>query len=124
MSLGMSAMVMAFKARAIVGIGAFGFVTGPYLEYATSIGVSKNSPAAGSALMLPECRNANLIADLNGGVGYHVPHTVTSAINVILRVFNLSVPSVGGVQMFSQRIIEKHGDWPGGCSHTTKPGMQ
>jgi len=55
---------------------------------------------------------------------YHTPHAVNIAINAVLRVFNLSVASDGGIQMFSQRIIEKHGDWPGGCSHATKPRMQ
>ena len=123
MSLGMSAMVMGFKGRAIVGIGAFGFVTGPYLEYATSIGISKNSPTAGSALMLPECRWADLFADLNGGVGYHVPHPVTNAINAVLRIFNASVPSVGGIEIFAKRIIEKHGDWPDGCSRPKSGGQ-
>jgi len=122
-SLGMSAMVMAFKGRAIVGIGAFGFVTGPYLEYVTSIGITKNSPTAGAALMLPDCRSANLVANLNGGVGYKIPHAVATGINAILKIFNLSVPSVGGVEMFSQRIIEKHGDWPDGCSRPPKQGM-
>jgi hypothetical protein len=47
LSLGANGLVMSYEGKVIVGIGAFGFVTGPYFGYRVGIGTARGSDAAG-----------------------------------------------------------------------------
>jgi hypothetical protein len=82
-SLGPAGMVLAHDMKAIIGIGKFGFVTGPYVDFRTSVGFTN-----GSTIGLVVCRGATIDLSLGGGVGYAIPQAVTNAINFFLRALN------------------------------------
>jgi hypothetical protein len=113
-SLGATGFVMGYQAKVIVGIGAFGFATGPYLGYGVGIGIVNGAGAA--ALAGPPCHAADIDVDLHVGVGYSIPQPVTSAINFILRALNFKqIKSFGGLE-HKERLINKHSATPQGCA--------
>jgi hypothetical protein len=83
-STAVSGVTLAYQARVIVGIGAFGFATGPYVEVDAGLGASRASD-----LGMLACKGTTLNVDLSAGVGYLVPQAVTSAINFFLRKLNI-----------------------------------
>ncbi len=114
-SLGANGLVMAYQGKVIVGIGAFGFVTGPYFGYNVGIGVARGSDAAGLPLGMPVCRSANLDVGVAVGIGYSIPQPVTKAINFILRNLNLrTIEGTGGIE-HRESLIQQHAALPAGC---------
>jgi len=101
-SFGPMGLVMVHQAKVIVGIGAFGFATGPYVALNSSVAVSH-----GSSIGLVVCKGATLSMALDGGVGYAMPQGVTRAINSILRALNINheVHGSGGFSMTTQRLL-------------------
>jgi len=115
-SLGANGLGMAYQGKVIVGIGAFGFVTGPYFGYNVGIGVARGSDAAGFPLGMPVCRSANLDVGVAVGIGYSIPQPVTNAINFILRNLNLrAIEGSGGIE-HRESLINQHAAIPAGCS--------
>jgi hypothetical protein len=115
-SLGITAFEIAYQGRVMVGIGAFGFVTGPYLGYVAAVGISRGSDAAG-LLVGRTCKGAILNVDLQVGVGYSIPRPVTDVINFILRSFNLrEIQGTGGLPPIIKNVFKKTGDLPVGCA--------
>ena len=101
-SMGPAGLVMIHQAKVIVGIGAFGFATGPYVALASSVAVSR-----GSDIGIVVCRGATLSMDLAAGIGYVIPQPVTNAINFILRGLNLKqIEGSGGFQTPSTSLIK------------------
>ncbi len=68
-SLGVTGMVFGMEGRVIVGIGAFGFVTGPFLGYSAVVGLTRGSDQV-TALVGTTCRGDILTLGLNMGIGY------------------------------------------------------
>jgi hypothetical protein len=92
----------------MVGIGAFGFVTGPYMRYTASVGISRGSDVAG-ALVAPTCRGALLNVDLQIGVGYSIPNAVKNVVNFILTAFNLpEIQGTGGLPPLIKQHIQEN----------------
>jgi hypothetical protein len=89
-SVGVTGLVLGYGGRIIVGIGAFGFVTGPYLGYNTSVGVTRGSTL--NAIVVPRCRSSVLDISMKVGIGYSIPQPVTRAINFLLRALNVLGP--------------------------------
>jgi hypothetical protein len=114
-SLGASAVLIAYEGRVIVGIGAFGFVTGPYVGFDGTYGVTRGSDTV-TAMGLPTCVAGNLKTDAIGGVGYSMPQTVTKAINKILSALNVApIKGFGGLQT-SKEIKTFKTSRPSGCA--------
>lgn len=114
-SLGTSAVLIAYEGRVIVGIGAFGFVTGPYVGFDATYGVTRGSDTV-TAMGLPTCVAAQLKTDALAGVGYSMPQTVTNAINKILAVLNAKpIQGFGGLKT-SKEIKTFHTSRPSGCA--------
>ena len=112
-SLGVNGLTFAYGGKVMVGIGAFGFVTGPYFGYNTTVGTVKGSSmtVAGS----PPCRRAILDITMRVGVGYMIPQLVTNAINFILTRLNVkAIPSSGGLA-HSETLITQNDVFPAGC---------
>ncbi len=112
-SLGVNGLTFAYGGKVMVGIGAFGFVTGPYFGYNTTVGTVKGSSmtVAGS----PPCRRAILDITMRVGVGYMIPQLVTNAINFILTSLNLkAIPSSAGLA-HSETLITQNDVFPAGC---------
>ena len=101
-SLTPTGVMMIHQAKVIVGIGAFGFATGPYVALNSSVAVTN-----GSAIGYVVCKGATLTMALEGGVGYAIPQVVTRALNSILRALNIKheVQGSGGFTMATQRLL-------------------
>lgn len=111
MSLGVNGLVFAYGAKIIVGIGAFGFVTGPYVGYNTVVGVNKTSSMPGA---LP-CKSGQLSTSMRFGVGYQIPQVVTNAINFFMRALGIKpINSEGGFEK-EEPLINKTDYVPEGC---------
>lgn len=95
-SVGVNGLVFAYGAKAIAGIGAYGFVTGPFVGYNTYVGVTKGSSM--TVAMMPSCRSARYSNSLKFGVGYQIPKLVTNAIDFFLHALNIKpITGEGGV---------------------------
>ena len=98
-ALGVTGMVMTHQASVMVGIGAFGFLTGPYGYLNSSVTVTRGSSAG--ILQGPlTCKQGTLSMGVGAGVGYRIPQPVTGAINSILRALNIreEIQGSGGLQ--------------------------
>lgn len=110
-SLGVNGLVFAYGAKIIVGIGAFGFVTGPYVGYNTVVGVNKSSSMPGA---LP-CGSGTLNTSMRFGVGYQMPQPVTDAINFFMHALGIKpINSEGGFEK-TEGLIDKTDYYPSGC---------
>lgn len=91
-SVGVNGLVLAYQARFLVGLGAFGFTAGIYFGFTASVGVTRGSdaglslPGTGGSQRLV-CRGANLRITADYGVGYSIPAIVAKVVNFFLRVF-------------------------------------
>lgn len=105
-SLGASGLVLAHQVKVIVGIGAFGFATGPYLGLNSSMGASRGSDL-GAGLVV--CRGASIDVGMVGGIGYSIPKPITDAINFILGLFKAGkITGFGGIETQPVKLL--HGD--------------
>jgi hypothetical protein len=116
LSLGVTGIVFAMEGRVIVGIGAFGFVTGPYLGYQANVGLTRGSDQA-KMLVGVTCRGSILDLALNVGIGYKLPKPVTSAINAILKTLNLAPMQGSGGLKHSEPLLHTAADNPKGCAY-------
>lgn len=117
LSLGTTGFVMGYQAKVIVGIGAFGFVTGPYLGYGVGIGIS-NAAGVQPGFVGPPCHAADLDIDLHVGIGYSIRQPIVNAINFILRALNAKpIKSFGGLD-HKETLIHKHSGTGVGCVHS------
>jgi hypothetical protein len=102
-TFGPSGLVFTHQARVIVGVGAFGFVTGPYVTFTGTAGVTH----AGAGNMAADCKQATLHVAMRGGVGYSIPRAVTSIINFVLRALNVKeIAGEGGFHSDAVSIIK------------------
>jgi hypothetical protein len=116
-SMGVNGLVFAYGAKIIVGIGAFGFVTGPYVGYNTVVGVNKTSSIPGA---LP-CQSGTLNTAMRFGVGYQIPQVVSNAINFFMRALGVKpINSEGGFEQ-EEPLINKTDYVPAGCKPKETP---
>ena len=109
-SVGVNGIVLAYQGKVIVGVGAFGFVTGPYLGYNASVGFSRGSDLAAPIRV---CKGATLNIQMAVGVGYSIPQPVTSAINFVLRNLNMTeVQGSGGLEHREDILTKEQYDPP------------
>jgi len=101
-----SGIVLAHQTRVIVGIGAFGFVTGPYFTMTNTMGITRHSDLD----TLARCSAADVTASVDAGVGYFMPRTITNGINFFLKALNLGqIKGEGGVSLGApQKLINVH----------------
>jgi hypothetical protein len=118
LSLGANALpAIALQGKVIVGIGAFGFVTGPFIGYNFSAGITRGSDQGFAVGMYQTCRAADLAVSANAGIGYAMPRAVTKAINFFLRALNLGeIEGEGGVTPFKQELLRTHDAIPTNCA--------
>lgn len=116
-SVGINSIVMGFKVRTMVGIGAFGFNAGVYVAFRFS-GSALKSANIGFA-----CRQGTIDINLDTGIGYSIPKWVTDAINVFLTPFTGKrvEPSGTFVEGPSNQLFHNTTQYPSGCA-TSKGG--
>lgn len=105
--------MIAHQVRFTVGIGAFGFVAGVYLNLTSSIGVSRGSDAG---IFLPGtggtkrvvCKGITVSIGANVGIGYSIPTPVADVVNFFLRVFKSDpIEKVGGIGTTIKPYVRK-----------------
>jgi hypothetical protein len=118
LSLGANALpAIALQGKVIVGIGAFGFVTGPFVGYNFSAGIVRGSDQGFAVGMVQTCRAADLAVSANAGIGYAMPRAVTKAINFFLRALNLGeIDGEGGVTPLKKELLRIHDAIPTNCA--------
>jgi hypothetical protein len=98
-AFGVTGLVMTHQVNVIVGVGAAGFVAGPYGFLNSSVAVTRGS---GIGLLQGPltCKQATLAMGLGAGVGYVIPEPVKDAINSILRGLHIreQIEGSGGFQ--------------------------
>lgn len=112
-ALGPSGLAFNHQLRVMVGIGAFGFATGPYTALTSGIHVSRYADAGGKPLGPPtvrglaRCRQVTLEMLVGVGIGYKVPQPITDAINSILSALNVNhrIGSSGGLEAKPRTIV-------------------
>jgi hypothetical protein len=103
-SFGVNGLVLAFGVKVLVGIGAFGFATGPYVHLKAS-GSGARAPSvgngagpglvAGGAGMMP-CNQGTFDLTMGGGVGYKIPQGIAAVVNWVLSAANLKEIKANG----------------------------
>jgi hypothetical protein len=108
-AIGVTGMVMTHHLNVIVGVGGWGFVTGPYSFLNSSVTATR-----GSSIGMVVCRQESVSMGVGAGVGYQMPEPVTSAINAILRTLHISeqIKSSGGVQTNPVVLVSKGWKYP------------
>jgi hypothetical protein len=100
-ALGPQGLIIGHAMRVMVGIGAFGFATGLYVDFITSFSVTR-----GSDLGIIMCRAGSLDMNVAGGVGSSLPKPIVSGINLFLRALNLQqINQVGGIEFARTSLI-------------------
>lgn len=106
-SLGAKGLVFSHQVRIMVGIGAFGFVTGPYIGCGSTIGTTRGSDLA-RPLLPANCRIATLVMGVVAGVGYKLPQPVTDGINAFLRTLSLrEIAGTGGKETSPLNVLNE-----------------
>lgn len=111
-SMGVTGIVLLHRVKVMVGIGAFGFATGPYTALDSTLAVTRGSDAAGLAWGPPtvrglaRCKQATIAMDLAVGIGYMIPRPVTRALNALMRALNIKhrIGSSGGLETNPLRV--------------------
>lgn len=119
-SVGINSMVFAVDQRLLVGVGAFSFATGLYVDLISSITSLKGSSIATTLLSrTPICTQGTFNMSLGAGIGYSMPKVVANVINTILGWFGAKpIKSSGSIIALPQRktLIERRDEMPVGCA--------
>jgi hypothetical protein len=119
-SVGINSMVFAINQRLMVGVGAFSFATGPYVDLISSITSLKGSSIATTLLSrTPICAQGTFNMSLGAGIGYSMPKVVANVINTVLGWFGVKpIKSSGSIIAIPKRktLIDHRDELPNGCS--------
>jgi hypothetical protein len=113
-SLGVNGLVFGYGARVIVGIGAYGFVTGPFAGVTTIVGLTRGSDL--SIGMAPVCRSSILDMSMKVGVGWSIPHPVAGVINFIFRQLHIKEIDESGGPGYEKPLYHVDQKVPDGCA--------
>jgi len=118
-SLGIQGLDLSDTVRVFMGLGAFGFATGPYLSFNSAIGAFRNS-----SIGMLQCNGATLVVKLSGGVGYVIPKSVTELINSVLKALNINyeITGQGGLEPSKPYTVIEKTSQLGGCNVDKDPG--
>jgi hypothetical protein len=119
-SVGINSMVFAVNQRLMVGVGAFSFAAGPYVDLISSITSLKGSSIATTLLSrTPICAQGTFNMSLGAGIGYSMPRVVANVINTVLGWFGVKpIKSSGSIIAIPKRktLIDHRDEIPNGCS--------
>lgn len=103
---GVNALLLAYGAKVIVGIGAFDFVVGPYAAIDASVGTTRGSDLQ-KGIVGYVCHSADVNLWMEVGVGYALPQVVVKAINEFLSLFHVNeISSTYSKPLASRPIYE------------------
>jgi hypothetical protein len=103
---GVTGIVMTHQIRVIVGLGAFGFVTGPYGSLNSGVTATNGSTLGDPAL---HCKQESVSMHVGAGVGYQMPDQVAGAVNAVLGALGIRerIQSSGGLGTKPMLIVQK-----------------
>jgi hypothetical protein len=116
-SMGINSLVFGIRQEVLVGIGMFGFATGPYAAVSTSFTALKQASEA-----LTDCRQATFTMSLSAGVGYSLPKPLVSVFNFFLRALHAKeMQDIGSiVEMKPMEFVNMLNQIPSGCASSDK----
>lgn len=113
-AIGVTGLVLTHRVDVMVGIGAAGFVAGPYAHLNSSVSIARGSSVgfdAGVGLMGHgrTCRRESVDMAVGAGIGYQMPQPVTDAINFILSALHIKerIQGRGGLEWKPTIIVSK-----------------
>jgi hypothetical protein len=119
-SVGINSLVFAVNQRVLVGVGTFGFSTGPYVSLISSITSLKGSSIATTLVMpMAICTQGTFDMNLGAGIGYSMPRVVAAVINTILGWFGAKpIQASGSIVALPKRVslVERRDELPQGCA--------
>jgi len=123
-SVGINSLVIAASIRAMVGIGAFGFNTGVFVQIIFNGTILRGSDVTSPIIGLPPCRQGTVGASLYYGIGYSMPKVFVELVNKILALFTSYRLAEEGDIMTSKPLDLFHGitQIPANCASQTKAG--
>ena len=123
-SVGINSLVVAASIRAMVGIGAFGFNTGVYVQIIFDGTLLRGSDITRSIVGSPPCRQGTIGASLYYGIGYSLPHVFVEIVNTILSLFTSYRLDEAGSIASSKAADLFHGItmYPANCASQAKGG--
>jgi hypothetical protein len=86
-SVGINSLIVTASIRAMVGIGAFGFSTGVFVQIIFDGTILRGSDIANPIVGLATCRQGTIQAFLYYGIGYSLPHVFVEIMNKLLALF-------------------------------------
>lgn len=123
-SVGINSLVVAASIRAMVGIGAFGFNTGVFVQTIFSGTILRGSDVASPIVGLPPCRQGTIQALLYYGIGYSLPHVFVEIVNKLLSLFTSYRLDEQGTIASSKPADLFHGrtEIPANCASSARGG--
>jgi hypothetical protein len=120
-SVGINSMEFAINQRLMVGVGALGFASGPYVNLISAITSLKQASIATTLLsQAPLCAQGTFNMSLGAGIGYSMPKVVATVINAVLSLFGVTkpIPPWGSIVALPHRVvlIDQRDEKPDGCS--------
>jgi hypothetical protein len=124
-SVGINSLVVAASIRAMVGIGAFGFNTGVFVQVIFDGTILRSSDIASPIAGLPPCRQGTIQAFLYYGIGYSMPHVFVEIVNKLLSLFTSYRLDEQGTIACSKAADLFHGrtQYPANCASSAKGGI-
>ncbi len=112
-SVGINSLAFGLRQQLLVGIGAFGFASGPYLALSTGVSALKQASEA-----MVDCRQATLTMDFSAGVGWTLPKPLVSVVNFLLGALHVApLPASGSfLEMKPDRFVTYKGSLPKNCA--------
>jgi hypothetical protein len=125
-AIGVTGLTLTHRVDVIVGVGAAGFVAGPYAYLNSSVSIARGSSVgfdAGVGVLGHgrTCRRESVDMGLGAGIGYQMPQPVVDAINLFLSALHIKnrIEGRGGFETKSTVVVSKGwyhpaADWCGG----------
>jgi hypothetical protein len=112
-SVGINTVGGGVKIRPMIGLGAFGFMTGVFMGVTFTAEVGKQASEA-----MRDCHVANGSATIDSGVGYKMPAAVAQLINGLLSIFTKYRMDQQGtlIQGWGGPLFNVYENTPEGCS--------
>jgi len=113
-SVGINSLVFGVNQTLMVGLGAFGFSTGPYVALVSTITATDQSSIA----MRP-CTQGTFNMSVYAGIGWSMPQVVNSIVNFFLSLVHVKpIPASGDVaRMKDAKVLADRRDMtPAGCA--------
>jgi|SRR5579859_457445 len=113
-SVGINSLVFGVNQTLMIGLGAFGFSTGPYVSLVSTITALDQSSVA-----LRPCTQGTFNMGVYAGIGWSIPKVVQGIINFFLNLVHVKpVPASGDIARMKEQVVlaDRRDDTPVGCA--------